>query len=492
MFNFDPKSLLKLNELRSLGIEPYPSQACVNPADLSRILPRLQESSLSKLTAEPSINVVARLRFKNEIGSIGFGRIESNGQILQICIQKNNISKEEFLLWKKLDLGDLIQLQGTFGRTRTGELTLYLTKIQLHAKCIESMPDKHSGLQDPELKQRMRYLDLMVNLDTRERFQKRSKIISFLRRFLEDLGFMEVETPILQPIPGGANAKAFDTHHNSLDIPLYMRIAPELYLKRLLVGGFEKVFEIGKNFRNEGISTRHNPEFSMVEYYQANATYIEAMCLTTTLICHLVNSISDSMIFAFGDKEINFSNWSIIKFEDSIRKLGINDPWNRHDLIEFLKSDGFDISEDDSSNYSISKLQSLIFENKVEPYLNDPTFIIHYPVEISPLAKRNDLDSRVTDRFELFIGGYEIANGFSELNDPIDQAERFEKQAEEKSNGDDESMFFDADYIKALSYGLPICAGTGIGIDRLVMLLTNSTNIRDVILFPTRKNKNES
>ncbi len=484
MFTFDDKQLAKLDELRRLGINPYPNDPAEDSVSLSRLLPRVRELSLRDLELERPVRIAARLRFKNEMGSMGFGRIESEGEILQFCIQKNQVEPLSFQTWKKLDLGDWIQIEGKFSRTRSGELTLYLTSLSLYAKCLESMPDKQTGLMDPETRQRMRYLDLMVNLETRKRFQTRSQMISFLRRYLEDYGFMEVETPILQSIPGGASARAFETHHHALDIPLFMRIAPELYLKRLLVGGFEKVFEIGKNFRNEGISQKHNPEFSMVEFYHAHASYEDLIALTQSLIVSMAQKLFGGLVIEYQGRTIDFQNWEMISFEESLRDFAKAESWDQEDLRRVLLEIGYETDTED-----LTELQQLVFDHFVEPQLIDPTFITHYPTAMSPLAKRNEFDSRVTDRFELFIHGFEVANGFTELNDPVDQAERFASQVSKRQGGDAEAMHFDADYIKALSYGLPVCAGAGIGIDRLVMLFTNSQNIRDVILFPTRKMK---
>jgi lysyl-tRNA synthetase class 2 len=350
------------------------------------------------------------------------------------------------------------------------------------------MPDKAAGVTDQEVRQRQRYLDLIVNEESRRTFRTRFEIVKYIRRFLEDEGFVEVETPTLQSIPGGASAKPFTTHHNALDTDLYMRVAPELYLKRLIVGGFERVFEIGKNFRNEGVSTKHNPEFTMVEFYQAHATYLDLMKLTQNLITDLAFQISGDYGYGklpYGDLTIDFAKWERISYGDALMKVGVEDPWSIESLRQFIVR--FD--SDFNLSLGVGDLQQLIFDRWIEPQLINPTFITHYPTSFSPLARRNDDDPRVTDRFELFIAGSEIANGFSELNDPVDQAERFAIQAQMKADGDDEAMFFDEDYIRALSYGMPPTAGEGIGIDRLVMLLTNSQSIRDVILFPTMKSR---
>jgi lysyl-tRNA synthetase class 2 len=421
------------------------------------------------------------------MGSMGFGRVNFQGESIQISIKKNEVSPESFSAWKKFDIGDWILVSGYLTRTRTGELTLAAINISLYSKCIQGMPDKVAGLTDTETRHRMRYLDLIVNQDSRKTFEARFKIIKFIRGYLEEFGFYEVETPKLQTIPGGANARPFQTHHNALDADLYMRIAPELYLKRLVVGGFERVFEIGKNFRNEGISQKHNPEFTMVEFYQAHANYKTLITFIRNLIVELVSSLHGDLNIVYDGKNIDFSNWTTISFEESLRQVGVENPWSVESLNSFMSSKGYELGD----NLSLSDLQQKAFDLFIEGNLTNPTFITLYPTSLSPLARKNDEDARVTDRFELFINGIEISNGFSELNDPVDQAERFRQQCERKSEGDDEAMYFDQDYIRALSYGMPPTAGAGIGIDRLVMLLTNKTSIRDVILFPTRKLKDE-
>jgi len=484
MFDFDEKQLRKLEDMRGEGKNPFPSGASVDD-DLAERLSTIREWSsytLSKSPQLPLITFAGRLRFKNELGNMGFARLDFQGETLQICVRKNGLDdREEFKDWKKLDVGDWVLVTGNFMRTRMGELSIDASSIQLYSKCMMGMPDKLKGLTDPESRQRMRYLDLIVNQASRETFEARFGIIKYIRRYLEDEGFVEVETPILQTIPGGASARPFETHHNALDTELYMRIAPELYLKRLVVGGFERVFEIGKNFRNEGLSPKHNPEFTMVEFYQAHATYLDLIKMTQNLIVGLVGSIFDSFLVPYGDRVIDFSAWGTCRFDELIEKVGVRDAWSLDSLRSFLNTD----------DGTLSELQQVVFDKYIEPQLINPTFVTHYPIELSPLARRSDDDPRVTDRFELFINGFEIANGFSELNDPVDQAERFAEQVNRKSQGDDEAMYFDEDYVRALAYGMPPTAGEGIGIDRLVMLLTNSETIRDVILFPTRKNKQE-
>ncbi len=478
----------KLEELKALGIESYPSATQVpenlfNYDDAAYRLSLYHEQPIQSLEMEPAITLAARLRFKNDMGNIGFGRVEFQENIVQFSVQKNQVSAEDFKIWKKLDLGDWVLISGTWTRTRTGELTLSARSIKLHSKCLQGMPDKVSGISDPETRQRMRYLDLMVNLDSRKRFRQRSSIIAQVRQFLSSFDFMEVETPVLQSIPGGAEARPFTTHHNALDADLYMRIAPELYLKRLIVGGYEKVFEIGKNFRNEGISTRHNPEFTMVEFYWAHATVLNLMSFVKGLFQFLISWKID-----YQGIEIDFSQWQEVKYEDLLRNVGVEDPWSVESLQAFLRHKLEDFNEAKISN-NVSELQKLIFDAFVEATLIHPTFVTHYPTALSPLARKNDEDPRVTDRFELFIAGFEVANGFTELNDPHEQAARFEEQVMKKNAGDQEAMYFDHDYIHALTYGMPPTAGCGIGLDRLVMILTNAASIRDIILFPTKKSK---
>ena len=496
MSDFNIRQIAKLSELRKAGINPYPNNL-PKPSNLGNIISEVNEESQHALasgrwSANPFV-ITGRLRFKNVMGKMGFGRIESNGHKIQFCVRKNILGDEQFKTWKKLDLGDLVWLKAGLMRTRTGELTLDVKEIRLYAKCIEGMPDKMAGLTDPETRQRMRYLDLIVNKESRKTFKTRFEIIKYIRRYLEDEGFVEVETPILQSIPGGATAKPFTTHHNALDSDLYMRIAPELYLKRLIVGGFERIFEIGKNFRNEGLSTKHNPEFTMVEFYQAHSTYRELMKLTQNMITDLAFKVSDDLgKIQYGKHIINFNRWETNTYEGFIRTVGVSDPWEMDSYYVFFSDPAFEdtrFSDKESLPNTLDEMQQLVFDNFVEPQLINPTFVTEYPISFSPLARKNDGDPRVTDRFELFIAGMEIANGFSELNDPVDQAERFALQAQKKTDGDDEAMFFDEDYIKALSYGMPPTAGEGIGIDRLVMLLTNSQSIKDVILFPTMKAK---
>lgn len=404
---------------------------------------------------------------------------------LQVYVDRKGLPAETLDAIKTWDLGDIIAAEGTLARSGKGDLYVHMTNVRLLTKSLRPLPDKHHGLTDTEQRYRQRYVDLIVNEETRHTFRVRSQVIAHIRRFLNDRGFLEVETPMLQTIPGGAAAKPFETHHNALDMAMFLRIAPELYLKRLVVGGFEKVFEINRNFRNEGVSTRHNPEFTMLEFYQAYADYRDNMDLTEELFRELALAVLGSTDVPYGDKVFHFGDPfvrlsvydSILKYNPDITEADLND-------VEKARAIAKKAGAKVLGHEGLGKLQVMIFEELVESKLEQPHFITEYPFEVSPLARRNDQNPAVTDRFELFIGGREIANAYSELNDAEDQAERFLAQVAEKDAGDDEAMHYDADFVRALEYGMPPTAGEGIGIDRLVMLLTNSPSIRDVILFP--------
>ena len=428
--------------------------------------------------------VAGRIVLRRIMGKASFFHIQDVSGRLQIYIRANDLPElyEQFKHW---DLGDIVGVKGELFRTNTGELTLNAEDVELLTKSLRPLPDKFHGLADQEVKYRKRYVDLIANEESRATFLMRSRLIQAFRTFMDNNQFLEVETPMMHPIPGGAVARPFITHHNSLDMTMYLRIAPELYLKRLVVGGFERVYEINRNFRNEGISTRHNPEFTMVEFYQAYADYNDLMNFTELLLRYLCDTV-------VGNRQVNYQG-SVIDFDKPFARLTVKESLlHYHPQItaqqlesvdacrKILQEKGFAFKETDA----IGKLQMILFEETIEQQLFQPTFITGYPTEISPLARRSNHDPEVTDRFEFFIAGREIANGFSELNDAEDQAERFRKQVEEKDAGDMEAMHYDSDYIEALEYGMPPTAGEGIGIDRLIMLFTNAQSIRDVILFP--------
>jgi len=409
---------------------------------------------------------------------------DSSGRI-QLYVNRKTLPEETLEAIKHWDMGDIVAAEGTLARSGKGDLYVDMHNARLLTKSLRPLPDKFHGLTDTEQRYRQRYVDLIVNEDVRQTFRVRSQVIAHIRRFLNERGFLEVETPMLQTIPGGAAAKPFETHHNALDMAMFLRIAPELYLKRLVVGGFEKVFEINRNFRNEGVSTRHNPEFTMLEFYQAYADYEDNMDLTEALFRELAQAVLGSTDVPYGDKVFHFGEpFARLSVRDAV--LQYNPDISEADLenLETCRALAKKAGAKVLGHEGLGKLLVMIFEETVEHKLEQPTFITRYPFEVSPLARRNDEDPSVTDRFELFIGGREIANAYSELNDAEDQAERFHAQVAEKDAGDDEAMHFDADFVRALEYGMPPTAGEGIGIDRLVMLLTNSPSIRDVILFP--------
>ena len=430
--------------------------------------------------------VAGRMMSRRVMGKASFAHVQDMSGRIQLFVQRDSLPEgfynEQF---KKWDIGDIIGAEGALFKTKTGELSVRVDKIRLLTKALRPLPAKFHGLKDQELRYRQRYLDLIMNDVARDTFRARTKIVSYIRHFLDERGFMEVETPMMQAIPGGATARPFETHHHALDMGLYLRIAPELYLKRLVVGGFERVYEINRNFRNEGLSTRHNPEFTMVEFYQAYADYRDLMNLTEEMLRGLAEYILGTTTVEYQGENYEFGDsFKRMTVKESI--LAFNPEVNESDLDDLDKAktiaENLGIPLKDS--WGLGKVQIEIFEKTVEHELKDPTFITEYPTEVSPLARRNDDNPFVTDRFEFFVGGREIANGFTELNDAEDQADRFRKQVEEKEAGDEEAMHFDADYIRALEHGMPPTAGEGIGIDRLVMLFTNSASIRDVLLFP--------
>ena len=476
----------KLAEMREQGV--------AFPSDFRRdsLAAKLQaeygDKSKEELEgAEVSVVVGGRLMAKRIMGKASFAQLQDSSGRIQLFVQRERLGEDVYNAFKHYDIGDIIGATGTLFKTKTDELSIKVSEIRLLTKSLRPLPEKFHGLTDMEQRYRQRYVDLIMNQESREAFRLRSQVVSYIRNFLVQREFLEVETPMMHVIPGGATARPFVTHHNALDMPLYLRVAPELYLKRLVVGGFERVFEINRNFRNEGLSTRHNPEFTMLEFYQAYADYRDLMDLTEEMIRGLARDVVGNTTIKAenGEDEYDFLQpFKRMTLVGSISEL--NPEIAQADLLdiekatELAKSIGIDVKP----GWGLGKIQTEIFEEKVEARLMNPTFITEYPTEVSPLARRNDNNPDVTDRFEFFVGGREIANGFSELNDAEDQAERFRKQVEEKDAGDDEAMHFDADYVRALEYGLPPTAGEGIGIDRLVMLLTGSPSIRDVILFP--------
>lgn len=478
----------KLEELRKLGVA-FPNQ--FKPENLSSELHKNfdgdDKETLEKKGIEVSVS--GRMMLKRVMGKASFATIQDNNGRIQLYVARDFINSDDnpelYAQFKKWDLGDIVGAKGKLFKTRTNELTIEVTEILLLTKSIRPLPEKFHGLSDQETKYRQRYVDLIVNEDTKKTFLNRSKIISNMRAFMEGHEFLEVETPMLHPIPGGATARPFETHHNALDMDMYLRIAPELYLKRLVVGGFDRVFEINRNFRNEGLSVRHNPEFTMMEFYAAYKEYKWLMDFTEDCIRDVTNKICGTLKITYQDKTINFEKpferltlvEAIMKYSSEFNEDQLND-------IDFIKSYLSKNGENLSDSAGLGAYQLALFELEAEAKLWDPTYIIDYPTEVSPLARASDSNDAITERFELFIAGREIANGFSELNDAEDQAKRFQMQVAAKDAGDEEAMYYDADFIRALEYGLPPTGGCGVGIDRLVMLLTDSPSIRDVILFP--------
>ncbi|MBI6550034.1 lysine--tRNA ligase [Xenorhabdus lircayensis] len=438
------------------------------------------------------VTVAGRMMTRRIMGKASFATLQDMGGRIQIYVSRDDLPEGIYnTQFKKWDLGDILGARGKLFKTQTGELSIHCTELRLLTKALRPLPDKFHGLADQETRYRQRYLDLIANDESRKTFQIRSRVMSALRNFMTKKDFMEVETPMMQAIPGGASARPFITHHNALDIDMYLRIAPELYLKRLVVGGFERVFEINRNFRNEGVSPRHNPEFTMMELYMAYADYQDLIVLTEDLFRTLTRDVLGTTLVQYGEQEFDFGKpFTKMSMKEAICKYrpetNIADLDEMDKAVVIAKSLGIDIEK----GWGLGRVQCEIFEETAESHLIQPTFITEYPAEVSPLARRNNDNPFITDRFEFFIGGREIGNGFSELNDAEDQAERFAEQVRQKDEGDDEAMFYDEDYITALEHGLPPTAGLGIGIDRMVMLFTNSHTIRDVILFPAmRPNK---
>ncbi len=477
----------KLEELKKLGVDPYPHKF-----DWSHTVPQILSLHSAK-TAEDlesenaAVSVAGRIVALRGHGKAGFAHISAGGQKIQIYARQDRLGDQGYKVFGLLDIGDMVGVQGKMFRTRTGELTVLVEQLHFLAKSFLTLPEKWHGLKDVETRYRQRYVDLIANPEVREIFVRRSRLIASIRTFLEARGYLEVETPMMQPIAGGATARPFVTFHQALKIPLYLRIAPELYLKRLVVGGFERVYEINRNFRNEGISTQHNPEFTMLEFYQAYSDYRDLMDLTEALLREVTLAVTGELRVPYGEEVIDFGKYARFTMVEAIRNFwqgpdvpSVEDLNDREQVLALLKRVGGEWREGDPWGALLGGL----FEAVAEEKLIQPTFIYDFPVELSPLSKRKDEDPKFVERFELFIGGFEVANAYSELNDPAEQRERFEQQLQARERGDDEAHAMDDDYVRALSYGMPPTAGEGIGIDRLVMILTNSRSIREVILFP--------
>ncbi len=473
--------LEKIQGLREQGIGPYAYKynRTHNNRDVSQKYAELSGETFS----EEKVAVAGRVVAYRGHGKTVFGHVLDESGKLQVYFRANDLPEEKFQLVKQLDVGDFIGVQGSVFRTRTGELTVKVEDVELLAKAVRPMPEKWHGLKDVEVRYRQRYLDLLSNETSMETFRTRFEIIREIRNYLQERGFMEVETPMMQPIPGGAAAKPFMTHHNALSRDLFMRIAPELYLKRLLIGGFEKVFELNRNFRNEGISTMHNPEFTMIEIYQAYVDGEAMMQLTESMIAHLAQSIHGTTKITYQDTAIDLTPpWRRLGYVEAVNEAVGRNTWeeNEEALAALCREHKLEIPE----HAKKMEMIELLFEELVEPALIQPTFVVDFPIELSPLAKQKANAPHLADRFEPYIAGHEYANGFSELNDPLEQRRRFEAQLKKRERGDDEAQRMDEDYLRAMEYGMPPAGGLGIGIDRLVMLLTDSASIRDVILFP--------
>lgn len=479
----------KLEELRKKGIDPFGKrfERTHLSGDLVRKYGEMDNEQLEEISLH--VALAGRIMTKRIKGKVGFAHIQDLQGQIQIYVRKDNVGEDAYELFKKSDLGDIIGVTGLLMKTKVGELSIKVEKFELLTKSLRPLPEKYHGLKDVEQRYRQRYLDLISSPESKKTFITRSLIIQSMRRYLDDHGYLEVETPMMHAIPGGAAARPFVTHHNALDMELYMRIAIELHLKRLIVGGLEKVYEIGRVFRNEGISTRHNPEFTMIELYEAYADFKDIMSLTENLIAYIAEDVLGTTTIQYGEHEIDLKpKWKRIHMVDAIKEYTGVDFWKEMSTEEarrLAREHNVEITE----NMLYGHIVNEFFEQKVEEKLIQPTFVYGHPVEISPLAKKNEEDPRFTDRFELFIVGREHANAFTELNDPIDQRERFEAQLKEREQGNEEAHMMDEDFLEALEYGMPPTGGLGIGVDRLVMLLTNSPSIRDVLLFPLMRHK---
>lgn len=482
----DQHRLEKCNKLREMGLNPYVNSHIIS-SPISDILERFSKED-DVLPENEEFSAAGRILAKREFGKTAFLTIRDRSGIIQVYIKKALLSENDFEVYTLSEVGDFIGVQGTLFRTKTGELTIRAFQYRLLTKALRDLPEKFHGLKDVETRYRQRYLDLIVNNDVKDVFIKRSQIIKEIRDFFTNHGFIEVETPMMHSLVGGAAAKPFITHHNALDMSLYLRIAPELYLKRLVVGGIERVFELNRNFRNEGVDTKHNPEFTMIEWYMAYADYNILMDMIEELVTHLAKKINNSEKLEYGDLTIDLTRpWARLTMAQAIEKYG-NISQDEISTYEKAKQVAQNLKITVDASWGQGRIVSEIFEAVAEEKLINPTFIIDYPKEISPLSKSKEDNPELTDRFELFVAGMELSNGFNELNDPIDQKERFQKQVDSRNAGDEEACMMDEDYIRALEYGLPPTAGAGMGVDRLVMLLTNKQSIRDVLLFPYMRN----
>ncbi len=482
----------KVESLKGEGVPLYPNDAKI-PDTTDSLIARFGHLDADGLhNVEQAFTIAGRIMAWRDFGKAAFISLQDRKGRLQVYVRKDKVGEDTFNIFKRLDTGDIVTVTGRLFRTKTDELTIEAAQVRLLTKSLRPLPEKWHGLTDTETRYRQRYLDLIVTPKTREVFKTRSLVLQLIRQFMTERDFLEVETPMMHAIAGGAMARPFKTHHNTLDMELYLRIAPELFLKRLVVGGLERVFEINRCFRNEGIDTFHNPEFTMMEFYQAYADYGDLMDMTEQLFCYLCENLFGKLEIVYQNNTINFTApWKRITIKEALVEYAGVDPQildDREKLIACARDLGVPVN----GNESLGKVLMAIFDEKVEDQLIQPTFVTSYPLEVSPLSRKNDLDPTIVDRFELYIAGREMANAFSELNDPVDQKDRFLIQLREKAAGDDEAHEMDEDYIRALEYGLPPTAGEGIGIDRLIMLLTDSPSIRDVILFPLLRSREEA
>ncbi|MFK9094936.1 lysine--tRNA ligase [Bacillus salipaludis] len=479
----------KMNTMRENGLDPF-GKRFERSHSTMELVGKYGELEKEEIEGKNvSVTLAGRIMTKRGKGKAGFAHIQDLQGQIQVYVRQDAIGEEQYKVFDSADLGDIIGVSGTLFKTKVGELSVKVENFEFLTKALRPLPDKFHGLKDVEQRYRQRYLDLIMSQESKETFIARSRIIQAMRRYLDDHGYLEVETPMMHSIAGGASARPFITHHNALDMQLYMRIAIELHLKRLIVGGLEKVYEIGRVFRNEGVSTRHNPEFTMIELYEAYADYRDIMSLTENLIAHIAEEVVGTTTIQYGEYEVDLKpEWKRLHMVDAIKEYTGVDFWKEMSVEEaraLAKEHGVEVN----NNMLYGHIVNEFFEQKVEEKLIQPTFIYGHPVEISPLAKKNNEDPRFTDRFELFIVAREHANAFTELNDPIDQRERFEAQLKEREQGNDEAHMMDEDFVEALEYGMPPTGGLGIGIDRLVMLLTNSPSIRDVLLFPLMRHR---